>query len=53
VGDGVEHVEAEGGAVGEHGEGAQPACVVDGTVDPVAVGGSTDWHDGSFLMSWV
>jgi hypothetical protein len=34
-GDGVEDVEAEGGAVGEHGEGAQPAGVVDGTVNPV------------------
>jgi hypothetical protein len=47
-GDRVEDVEAEGGAVGKHGEGAQPAGVVDGTVDPV--GGSTGSHAGLLGM---
>jgi hypothetical protein len=42
----VQHVEAERGAVGEHGEGAQPAGVVDGAVDAVAVLGSTGSHHG-------
>jgi hypothetical protein len=47
LGNGVEDVEAEGGAVGEHGEGAKPARVVDGTVDAVAVLCSTSGHGAS------
>jgi hypothetical protein len=46
----VEHVEAERGAIGEHGEGTQPARVVDGTVDAIAFLGSTGGHGGSFLV---
>jgi hypothetical protein len=46
LGDGVQDVEAEGGAVGEHGQGAQPARMVDGAVDAVAVLGSTGGHAG-------
>jgi hypothetical protein len=42
----VEDVEAEGGAVGEHGEGTQPTCVVDGALDAVAILVSTGSHAG-------
>jgi hypothetical protein len=47
LGDGVQDVEAERGAIGEHGEGAQPAREFDGAVDAVAVLGSTGRHTGA------
>ena len=53
LGDGVEDVEAEGGAVGEHGGGAQPARHLDGAVDAVAVLVGTGGHAGSFLGCWT
>jgi hypothetical protein len=42
----VEDVEAEGGAVGEHDGGVQPARHLDGAVDAVAVLVGTGGHAG-------
>jgi hypothetical protein len=53
LGDRVQDVERQGGAVGEHGEGAQPAGHLDGAVDAVAVLGSMGSHGRSFLVCWA